>query len=92
MSYLTVFTDDVFNTNNNDTSFPELTVVFEEHFEMKVKEGSVIKYSNFRTFLYPLGFSVDQNYHIMELVNEWFPAGKFRNVDTPFRIDSAYKN
>ena len=27
----------------------------------------------------------------MELVNEWFPTGKFRNVDTPFRIDSSYE-
>ena len=27
----------------------------------------------------------------MELVTEWFPTGKFRNVDTPFRIDSSYE-
>ena len=27
----------------------------------------------------------------MELVNEWFPTGKFRKVDTPFRIDSSYE-
>ena len=27
----------------------------------------------------------------MELVNEWFPTGKFRNVDTPFRTDSSYE-
>ena len=27
----------------------------------------------------------------MELVNEWFTTGKFRNVDTPFRTDSSYK-
>ena len=27
----------------------------------------------------------------MELVNEWFPTGKFRNVDTPFRKDSSYE-
>ena len=28
----------------------------------------------------------------MELVNEWFPTGKFRNIDTPFWIDSSYEN
>ena len=26
----------------------------------------------------------------MELVNEWFPTGKFRNFDTPFWTDSSY--
>ena len=43
VSYLKFYTDDVLNTNNNETSFPELTRVFKEHFEMKVQEGSVIK-------------------------------------------------
>ena len=47
VSYLTVSTDDVLNTINNETAFPELTSVFEEHFEMKVQEGSVLKYLNF---------------------------------------------
>ena len=28
----------------------------------------------------------------MELVNEWFPTGKFRNVDTTFWTDSSYEN
>ena len=27
----------------------------------------------------------------MELVNEWLPTGKFRNVDTPFWTDSSYE-
>ena len=36
---------------------------------MKVQEGSVLNYLNFRTFQYPLGFSVDQTDIIMELVN-----------------------
>ena len=27
----------------------------------------------------------------MELVNECFPTGKFRNVDTPFRTDYSYE-
>ena len=58
---------------------------------MKVKEGSVIKYLNFRIFQSPLGFSIDHTDHIMELVNEWFPTGKFRNIDTPFRTDSSYE-
>ena len=39
----------------------------------------------------PLGFNIDKIYHIMELVNEWFPTGKFRNVDTPFWTDSSYE-
>ena len=41
--YLTVSTDDVLNTTNNENAFPELTIVFKEHFEMKVQEGSVLK-------------------------------------------------
>ena len=27
----------------------------------------------------------------MELVNEWFPTGKFRKVDIHFRTDSAHE-
>ena len=47
VSYLTVSTDDVLSTTNNENSFPELTRVFKEHFDMKVQEGSLLKYSNF---------------------------------------------
>ena len=65
VSYLTVSTDDVLNTTNNENSFPELTRVFKDHFEMIVKEVSVIKYLNFRIFQSPLGFSVDQTDQIM---------------------------
>ena len=35
VSYLTVSTDYFFNTNNNDTLFPETRRVFEEAFEIK---------------------------------------------------------
>ena len=92
VSYLAVSTGDALNNTNNETEFPELTRVSDEHFEMKVQEGSVLKYLNFRIFQYPLGFSVDKTDHIMEIVNEWFPTRKFIKVDTPFRTDSAYKN
>ena len=44
LSYLTVSTDDFLNATINDTEFPEPTRVFEEHFEMKFREGSVLKY------------------------------------------------
>ena len=27
----------------------------------------------------------------MELVNEWFPSGKFRKVYTPFRTESTHE-
>ena len=37
VSYLTVFTDYVINTTNNEISFIELTRVFEEYFEIKVQ-------------------------------------------------------
>ena len=58
---------------------------------MKVQEVLVLKYLNFRIFRYPLGFSIDQTDHIMKLVNEWFPTGKFRNFDTPFWTESSYE-
>ena len=48
MSYLTVSTEDVLNTTNNENAFPEVTRVFKEHFDMKVQEVSVLKYLNFR--------------------------------------------
>ena len=28
---------------------------------------------------------------MMDLVNEWFPTGKFIKVDTPFRADYAHE-
>ena len=65
MSYLTVSTDDVLNTTTNETDFPELTIVFKEHFEMKVQDGSVHKYLNFRICQSPLGFIVYKTDHIM---------------------------
>ena len=37
VSYLTFSTNDVINTNNNYTEFPELSRVFEEDFEIKVQ-------------------------------------------------------
>ena len=91
VSYPTVSTDDVLNTNNNENAFHELTRVFKEHFEMKVQEGSILKYLNFWICQSPLGFSSDQTDHIMELLNECFPTGNFRNVNTPFRTDSSYE-
>ena len=38
VSYYTVCTDDALNTTNTETAFPELTNIFEEHFEMTVQE------------------------------------------------------
>ena len=91
MSYLTVSTDDVLNTNNNNTAFTELPRAFKEHFDMKLQEVSVLKYLNDWICHYPLGFSVDQTDHIMELVNEWSPTEKFRKVDSPFRTYYVYE-
>ena len=67
--YLAVSTDDVLNTTNNEIEFPEIRRFFEEAFEIKFQEGSVLKYLNSRIFQYPLGFSVDHTAHVMELVN-----------------------
>ena len=46
VSYLTVSTDDVLDTTNNETAFTELRIFFEEYFEITVQEGSVLKYLN----------------------------------------------
>ena len=35
VSYLKVSTDYFMNTHNNETEFPEITIVFQEHFVMK---------------------------------------------------------
>ena len=63
----------------------------EKHFEMKLQEGYAVKDLNFRIFQSPLGFSDDHTDNIMELVNEWSPSGKCRNVDTPFREDYLFE-
>ena len=89
--YLKVYTDDVLNTTNNETKFPELTRFFKKHFEIKFQEGSVLKYLNLWTFQSTLDFSVDQTDKITELVKEWFPTGKFRKFGTPFSTDSTYE-
>ena len=87
---LQVYTDDVINTTTNETAFTELRRFFLEAFDTKLQEGSVLKYLHFRIFQSPLGLSVYQTDKIMEIVNEWFPTGKFRKVDTPFMTDSSY--
>ena len=91
VSYLTVSTGDVLNTNNNETAFTELTLVFEEQFVMKFQEGSVLRYLNFRIFQSTLAFGVDQTDHIIEVVNEWFPTGRYRNFDTTFSTGYTYE-
>ena len=68
-TYLTVSTDDNINITNNETAFTELRRFFEEAFDIKVQEGSVLKYLNFQVYQSPLGFSVDQTDNIMKLVN-----------------------
>ena len=78
--YPMVYTDDVLNNNNNKTAITELGKLFEEAFEIKFQGGYVLKYLNFRIFQSPLGFSIDQTDHIMKLVNEWFPTGKFIKI------------
>ena len=37
LSYIKVSTDDVLNTTNNETTFPELRIFFEEYFKIKVQ-------------------------------------------------------
>ena len=49
VSYLIVSTDDVINTTNNETAFPEIRKI-EECFEIKVQEGSVLGYIYFRIY------------------------------------------
>ena len=91
VSHIEVSTDDVLNTTNNETGFPELKIYFEEHFEKKFQEGSVLRYLSFLVCQSPLAFSVDQNDHITEIVNEWIPAGFFRKVDTNSSTYSTYE-
>ena len=38
VSYLTVSTDDVINTTNNETEFPELKIFFKEPFDINKKD------------------------------------------------------
>ena len=69
VSYPIVYTDDVLNNTNEETEFPELIIVFEEDFGTKFQEGSFLNYLNYRICQSPLGLSVDQIDHIVELVN-----------------------
>ena len=68
--YLTVSTDDVLKTTNNEIESPELRRVFKEDFGIKVHRLSVLKYPNFRICQYPIGLSIDKTDKITELVNE----------------------
>ena len=42
--FFTVSTDDLINNTNNDSAFTETKKIFEEAFEIKIQEGSVIRY------------------------------------------------
>ena len=59
VSYLKFSPDGVISPTNNENAFPELTRVFKEHFEMKLQEGSDLKYLKFRICQSPLGFIID---------------------------------
>ena len=91
MYYLTVSTDDVLNTTNNEKEFTELRRFFEEAFEIKSQEGYVLKYFNFSIFHSRIGFSTDQTEHIRGLVIEWFPTEYSRKIGTTFLTVSTYK-
>ena len=43
VSYLTVSTGGILNTNNNETSFTELRRVCEEAIDIRVQEGYILK-------------------------------------------------
>ena len=43
ISCLTVSTNYIINNTNNKTDFPYLIKVFQESFEIKIQEGSVLK-------------------------------------------------
>ena len=80
ISYLTVYTGDVLNNNNNELYCSIIIKLFQETFQIKIQELSVLKYLNFWIFQSPSGFIVDYTIHIIDLVNEWFPTrifGKF---------------
>ena len=55
VTYLKVSTDDFLNTTNKDTYFTEIRKVFEESFDIKIQELSMLKYPNFRIYQSPLG-------------------------------------
>ena len=69
MPYLTVYTDDLLNTANIETAYTEPKIFFEEGVDIKIQEGSVLKYLNSRICQSPLGLIVDNTDHIMKLVN-----------------------
>ena len=89
VSYIKVYTGDVINNTKNEAAFPELTRLFEEHFEAKYQKGTGIKYRNFRNIQSNIGFSVDHTDYIMELVNAFFQTGIYRTFDTTFRTHST---
>ena len=89
--FFTVSTDDLINNTNNDSAFTETKKIFEEAFEIKIQEGSVIRYLKIRIYLSPLGVSIYQTYNIMDLVNGWLLYGEFINLDTPYQEDYTYE-
>ena len=91
ISYLVISTDYDINNTNNETYFTELRIVSEECFEIKFQEGFVLKYLIFWSLQSPIGFIIYQTNHIMEIVNEWFPAGNILKVCTPFWKESTYE-
>ena len=83
--YITVSNDHVFNSTNNETEFTEIRRVFEEDFDINYQEVSVLKYLNLWIIQYLFVFNVDKTDHIMKLINEWLPTGKFRKDYKTFR-------
>ena len=83
VSHLTVSTDDVLNTTSNVTYFPNSEKSFKNNLRLKYNKYMSLN-NKILGLKYPLGFSISNTRHIMDLVNEWFPDGKCWNIDTSF--------
>ena len=52
---------------------------------------SVLDYLNFWIYKSLLGFSIDQTYNIIDLLNWWFPYEYLRKFDTPFWTEYTHE-
>ena len=65
--------------------------MFQEAFEIRNQEISVLIHLDFMIYQSTLGLIIDYTDKIMELVKEWFPNGKFIKVDTHFWMEYTHE-
>jgi hypothetical protein len=93
--YIALETDDVLMASTTREPFLHLKHDLEKLFDLKVKEGSSLRFLNLRIVQSPHGISMDQTQHIKSrILHDYFndiPTSSIPKIYYPFPLDSSFE-